>query len=137
MFKKILILLLFLGTAGAAVGFYLFNKPHESVLEKEAEFKMESAALVSDFEADENVANKKYNGKVVEVTGIVSEKSKDDKGKLNISLQGEDLAGIGCVFENAGQEKAGQLKEGDKVKIKGVCTGILMDVVMVDCVVVE
>lgn len=135
--KKIFLALGIMALAGAAFGFYLFNKPHQSILNDKPDFVVESAAIINEFETNEDAANKKFNGKVIEVAGIVSEKSKDEQGKLNITLQGADIAGIGCVFEKAAQSKAATLAEGQQVRIKGICTGILMDVVMVDCVVVE
>lgn len=124
-----------LALIGAAYGYYLFHKPHQSVSDLSPAFTLQSQMLVNSFEKDENAANKLYLGKIIEVSGIVSEKSKDEKGKLNITLQGADMAGIGCVFEQASQTKAATLAEGQKVTIKGICTGILLDVVLVDCVV--
>ncbi len=135
--KKIFLALGIMALAGAAFGYYLFNKPHPSILNEKPDFIVESAAIISEFETNEDAANKKFNGKVIEVVGIVSEKSKDEQGKLNITLHGADMAGIGCVFEKAAQEKAAKLSEGQQVKIKGICTGILMDVVLVDCVVID
>ncbi len=135
--KKIILSLSIIIIAGVSYGIYLFNMPRQSVSKEAPDFQLESAAIVSEYEKDENSANQKFNGKVVEVTGIVAEKSKDEQGKLNVILQGEDIAGIGCVFEPAAQLKAATLAEGQEVKIKGICTGILMDVVMVDCVVVD
>ncbi len=135
--KKIFLAIGLMALAGVAFGIYLFNKPHQSVLNEKPDFQVESSEIINEFEKNEDAANKKFNGKVVEVVGVVSEKSKDEQGKLNITLQGQDIAGIGCVFEKAAQSKAATLAEGQEVKIKGICTGILMDVVMVDCVVVE
>lgn len=135
--KKIFLAIGLMALAGVAFGIYLFNKPHQSVLNEKPDFQVQSSEIINEFEKNEDAANKKFNGKVVEVVGVVSEKSKDEQGKLNITLQGQDIAGIGCVFEKAAQAKAATLAEGQEVKIKGICTGILMDVVMVDCVVVE
>ena len=67
--------------------------------------------------------------------GVIAEKTKDKKGNYNLTLQGPDLAGIGCEFENKLQNKLATLKEGQTIKVKGICTGILMDVVLVDCVI--
>ncbi|MFZ7115195.1 MAG: OB-fold protein [Bacteroidota bacterium] len=135
--KKIFLALGIIALAGAAYGFYLFKKPHQSIMNEKPDYSMISSEIISEFETNEDAANKKFNGKVIEVTGVISEKTKDEQGKLNITLQGADIAGIGCVFEKAAQPKAAALAEGQEVKIKGVCTGILMDVVLVDCVVVE
>ena len=135
MIKKIFLFIVVLAVAVGAYGYYLFNKPHQSVTDQSPAFTLQSQILVDSFEKDEQVANKLYLGKIIEVTGVVSEKSKDEKGKLSITLQGQDMSGIGCEFEPAAQTKASTLTEGQKVTIKGICTGILIDVVLVDCVV--
>jgi hypothetical protein len=133
--KSLLIIALVSFTAAAAFGYYMFNKPHQSILSETPAFSSEASALVSEYEADENASNAKYLGKVIEVTGTVSDKSTDNQGVLNITLQGGDLAGIGCQFDKKNQADAIAMKSGDKVKVKGICTGILMDVVLVDCVI--
>lgn len=135
MLKKIFLFIIVLAVAGGAYGYYLFNKPHQSVTDQPPAFTLQSQILVDSFEKDENAANKLYLGKIIEVSGVVSERSVDEKGKMSITLQGPDMAGIGCVFEKASQTKASTLTEGQKVTIKGICTGLLMDVVLVDCVV--
>ncbi|MBL0103363.1 MAG: hypothetical protein IPP51_06120 [Bacteroidetes bacterium] len=135
--KKIFLALGVAILSGAAYGFYLFNKPHQSLSDATPDFKLNSEVLITAYENDEKTANTKYLGKIIEVTGVVSEKTKDDKGKVSLTLAGPDLAGIGCDFENKAIEKTTKLNVGDQVKIKGTCTGILMDVVLVDCVVSE
>ncbi|HRH65097.1 MAG TPA: hypothetical protein PLU53_02250 [Bacteroidia bacterium] len=132
--KKILLTTSIVLTAAAAFGYYLFNKPHGSIVDDAPVSSSEATYLVSEYEADENAANSKYLGKVIEVSGTVSDKNLDEKGILNLVIQGGDLAGIGCQFDKNFQSDALSLKTGDQVKVKGICTGILMDVVMVDCV---
>lgn len=125
--------LLLLGLGGIVVGAYLFNKPRQSIIDVQAEASIAADALVSEFETDESNSNKMYLGKVIEVTGIVDATNTDANGILNITLRGGDLAGVGCQLEKNGTTK--KLVVGDKVTIKGICTGILMDVVLVDCVI--
>jgi len=134
--KKLLIIGGLLGvlTAGG-IGVYLFNKPHQSIKSVDAEFQSTAPELVTQFQDNEEAANKQYLGKVVEVNGVVSDIATDEKGVLNITLQGGDLSVVTCQFEKANQESALTLKKGQSVSIKGICTGILMDVVLVDCVV--
>lgn len=134
--KKLLLLGGLFGvlTAGG-IGYYLFNKPHQSIKSVDADFQVPALELVTQFQDNEDASNKKYLGKVIEVNGSVSDIATDEKGVLNITLQGSDLAGVTCQFEKANQESALQLKKGQSVSIKGICTGILMDVVLVDCVV--
>ncbi|HNS12214.1 MAG TPA: hypothetical protein PKM97_06330 [Bacteroidia bacterium] len=135
--RKILISILILILAGIATGVYLFNKPRQSIMNATAVASLSASALVSEFEEDEAKSNELYLGKVIEVTGIIGSSSLDESGNLNITLLGGDLAGVGCQLEknnNSGQKK---LIVGETVTIKGICTGILMDVVLVDCVITE
>ena len=133
--KKILLLISILVViTGAGFAYYLYNKPHQSIADETPAFVMDANILIGEYDANEKNANAKYLGKIVEVKGIIAEKSKDSKGNFNVTLQGPDLAGIGCEFELNAQVSVAKLKEGQEVKIKGICTGVLMDVVMVDCV---
>ena len=135
MMKKIILSTFMALFTGLGFAYYLYNKPHQGISDEIPAYSLNAEALVSEYDLDEKKANAKYLGKVVEVLGIISEKSKDKKGDYNITLQGPDLAGIGCEFEKTIQNKLVNLKEGQKIKVKGICTGILMDVVLVDCVV--
>jgi tRNA_anti-like len=135
--KKILILTTAIAMiTGAAFAYYLYHKPHQSVANETPAFTLDAASLVSEYDANEKKANSKYLGKIIEVKGVVSEKSKNSAGHFCVTLQGPDLAGIGCEFEPKAQTHAAKLKEGEEVCIKGICSGVLMDVVMVDCTVV-
>ncbi len=69
---------------------------------------------------------------VLEVTGIINEMSKNQKGETVITLKGTDMGGIICTLESAIQAAT---KVGATVVIKGICTGYLTDVVLVRCVV--
>lgn len=134
--KKIIILILVVFVSGVSYAYYLFNKKHVSVSEVKPAFTMDAHLLVSEYDSNEKTANSKYLGKVIEVQGVVAEKMKDQKGNYNVTLQGPDISGIGCEFEPAAQNYVMQIKEGQKVTIKGVCTGVLMDVVLVDCCII-
>jgi hypothetical protein len=120
--------------AGIGYAYYLFQKPHQGIADEPSAFKLDAVSLVNDYDKDEKAANEKYLGKVVEVKGVVSEKVKDENGKYNITLQAADLSGVGCEFDTKFQGEIKNLQEGQEVCIKGVCTGVLMDVVLVDCV---
>jgi len=132
--KKIGLILLVLILAGAGYAYYLFQKPHAGIGDETPQFKLNATTLVAEYSKDEKIANEKYLGKVIEVRGVISEKMKDEKGKINITLQAEDLSGVGCEFDPKSQDALRNLHEGDDVSIKGICTGVLMDVVLVDCV---
>ena len=131
--KIIFVVLIVLGSA-VAYGFYLFYKPHQGIANKEAEYTMESKKLFDEFSQDENASNAKYNGKVVCVYGKVADRAVDANGNLSLILEGGDMAGVGCQFDKSVIEEMSKVKKGQVLKIKGTCTGMLMDVVLIDCV---
>lgn len=133
--KKIFILAGVLLLAGIAFGFYLYNKPHQGIGDETPAYDLKAEILINEYNTDEAKANEKYLGKVVAVSGVIAEKSKDKEGNISVTLQGRDLSGIGCQFEPDAQKNLAGLKEGQEIKIKGICTGVLMDVVLVDCVI--
>jgi hypothetical protein len=132
--KKVLIIAALVATTtGLGFGYYLYNKPHKSIAEETPAFVLDAHTLVTEYDANEKNANAKYLGKIIEVKGVVAEKLKDSQGNFNLTLQGPDIAGIGCQFDPNSVHTVAPIKEGQQVKIKGICTGVLMDVILVDC----
>ncbi|MCX6290997.1 MAG: hypothetical protein NT126_04470 [Bacteroidetes bacterium] len=132
--KKFIIIAIIVMGSGVAYAYYLFNKPHQGVSHKEAAYTMESRQLFNEYDQNENSANKKYLGKVVCVYGKVADKGVDSKGAMSLILEGGEMAGVGCQFDKIVMDDIKDVKKGQVIKVKGVCTGMLMDVVLVDCV---
>ena len=132
--KKLIILLFIILGSAVAYGFYLFYKPHQGIANKEAAFTVESKKIFEEFTEDENAANKKYLGKVVSVVGKVADKAVDGKGTFSLILEGGDFAGVGCQFDKSVISEMQNVRKGQVLRVKGVCTGMLMDVVLTDCV---
>ena len=135
--KKILIATVVSIMVAVAIVLFVVNKPHQSIADETPAFRLDAGTLVGDYDKDEKKANSKYLGKIVEVQGVIAEKLKDKNGNVNLTLQGPELSGVGCEFEPSAQKSVANLKEGQEVKIKGICTGVLMDVVLVDCVYIK
>jgi hypothetical protein len=71
------------------------------------------------------------------VAGTVTGIQTDSSGQATVSLQTNDLlAAVTCSFyqDDAGVKK---IKAGSAVRIKGVCTGMLTDVVLNKCSLAE
>ncbi|MFK8005643.1 MAG: hypothetical protein AB8H03_04700 [Saprospiraceae bacterium] len=133
--KKYLKYILLLAVIGGAFGFYMYNKPHQNMTKAVAEMQLSATQLFTDFEDDETQANTKYLDKIVEVSGVVKEISKDENGMTSITLEsGSDMFGVICQMDNLTEHGRTSFKEGEKIKMKGICTGVLMDVVLVRCV---
>lgn len=115
---------------------YLYNKPHSNTAGLEADFRISAADLYAAFQKDEAASNKKFMGKVIEVNGPVAEID-TGSGNTNILISASATGGINCSFSNAGFVEAESPKKGNIITIKGRCTGFLMDVNLVDCVLKE
>jgi len=114
------------------VKFYIFRKSDDSVASKNAYYTIEAVDLLNSFETDETSANKKYLDKVIEVTGIV-DNFVTTKTETNVYLrQPGKTSGIMCSFNTSEFQKQ-PIKSGDRVKIKGICSGYLLDVVLNKC----
>ena len=125
--KKILIIVFGLGLVGLSVGLYMFNKPLESVSSMKVNYSINASDLLVAFEEDETTANSKYLDKVLEVNGIV-DKLERSEDKTTVYLDaGNPMSNI--IFQL--EKSEANLREGDKVTLKGICTGYLMDVVLV------
>ncbi len=121
--------------AGAA--WYLAQKPVERSLTKEADIVVSASDLLAAFAADESAAMTRFaaEGTVVQVNGTVRSIDRSEPSKVAVILEtGDPLAGVVCEFEPA---FAPDWKDGMDVKVKGACTGFLMDVVVNRCAVVE
>ncbi|HQU60286.1 MAG: hypothetical protein KDD02_22515 [Phaeodactylibacter sp.] len=135
--KKYLVALVLLVALGAGVGYLIYNKPFQDMNSAKADITLTAAELFTAFESDENAANSKYLDKVVQVSGTVKEVSTGDDGNISITLDsGSDMFGVICQLDNLTEQPRKDFKEGEQLTLKGVCTGMLMDVVLVRCVVV-
>jgi hypothetical protein len=129
--KTILIIILILAVGGAVTGYYLWNKPKRTAADEKPVASMSADDLLMAFLTDEVKANAAYLNKIVEVTGIVVKKEKDDSGNEVVYLETTDVFGlVSCTMIPGTTSDA---TEGKEVKLKGICTGYLSDVVLTQC----
>lgn len=135
--KKILIAILLISTAGIATGYYLYNKPAKGIESVKADVTIDAPTLFSSYENDETTSNQKFLGKVVEVEGVVQNMNCLRDGNSSITLKtNNEMFGVICNLDSL-HAKDVIYKEGEKAKLKGVCTGMLMDVVLIKCIPVK
>src|SRR3989337_2623327 len=128
--KKILIPLLVLAFIGAGIGFYMYNKPVESLEKKKADVTVTADQLLADYESNEAQADDKYLGKVVEVSGKVAEVSSPE-GINKVHLETPNPISVVISELDKGNSLEG-LEVGDVATIKGLCTGYLdPDIILV------
>lgn len=130
--RTVLSLLLLLLFAGAGYVYWQYNKPHRSAAEEKA-IAVNAPQIAAEFEQDENIANKKYLGNAVCISGRISELSVNQQNKPVVILTGTSMSGVQCSL----LKDAASLRKGDSITVTGFCSGYLTDVVLDRCIVKE
>ena len=133
--KRLSIVIISVLIVSGIISYSLYNKKRSGLKDEEPSVCILSTNLVNQFETNENDANKKYLGEVLQVGGVV-EDINIVKNNVNVYLRGNDLSGVSCDFDTLYLTPK-NLKTGDVIEVKGECTGFLMDVVMINCVLIE
>jgi len=117
---------------GALVGYKMYNKPHRDLAEANADYELSATELFADYETGETAANAKYLDKVIRVEGEILTVSTDEAGQTSLTLDaGGIMGGVICQLDPEIGDTA--FSEGQQVTLNGLCTGMLMDVVLVRC----
>ena len=98
---------------------------------------MASGALIKAFKKNENTATQLYTGKVIQINGVIYDMHTSE-GISIITLKdyGSESSVI-CHLESGETFKPLNLQIGQKVTIKGKCSGFLLDVIMIRCILIN
>jgi hypothetical protein len=118
----------------AGLGIYKVMKPHHNAEYENTEATLSAKDLYNEFQNDEIQAGKKWTGKVIEITGVISSVSENDK-YVSILLGVTAEGGINCSILKKDLKSGDSFRVGENITIKGKCSGFLMDVNLVDCVI--
>lgn len=115
----------------------LYNKPHTDVLASKPDYEVSAKDIIDDFSQNEAGANQKYLDKIIQIEGKIKDINTTD-GNTVITLSSENSPkNILCTMEPSENKKTFGLKNGQKITIKGICTGFLFDVIIVRAVIVN
>ena len=118
----------------AAWIFYLFMERRPSLENMKADVTIKSTDLYNQYRQNETSTNSKYLDKIIEVKGIVTDIQQTDS-TLSIELEGADSGGINCGIADITHEEKLLFRKGSALTVKGKCSGFLMDVNLVDCII--
>lgn len=131
--KKYIIVIAVLIVVAAGIAYRMYNKPHRDPASESA-IEINATELFRAYENNEAEANTLYLDKVLAVSGNVAEVTTNQEGMTVIILETESpMFGVSCTMESATLTA----KPGDRIIIKGICTGYLSDVVIIKGTVVE
>lgn len=139
--KKNKILLPVVGLVLVVVIFYLMNEYSRSVAnlaDITPQEKMDATELAKAYDENEMAADKKYAGKIIEVTGVISSIYNEDDTIINVLLNTDDfLPKISCSMAVSEIPAIKKYTIHQPIIIKGYCTGYLLDVKLNRCVIVK
>lgn len=109
--------------AGLLMVYWIFNKPHRDVA-KEKGIALSAQQVYDAFRTNEASANSQYLDKAIQLTGTVADISTNQEGQKVVNFSTNDpLVMINCTFKT----DPGNLKAGDTITFKGICTGYIPD----------
>lgn len=128
---------LLVALAGIFIFIKLYNRSHEDLYKSTPDFVLSVEQIVNSFEEDENQANKMYLDKIIQIEGNISEISAVS-GNSIITITSENHSkSIVCNMDVMENKKVLALQEGQKVVLRGVCAGFLMEVILVRTIIIN
>lgn len=122
-YKNILIGILVVAVTLFAVAWYIFNDKYADTAERKAAYAVNAMDFIKEFEKSDSLANRKYTEQIITVNGTVSEVQQVDTTANIKFINTTSGSYIIFAFQQQHLAEAKQLKEGDKVSIKGSCSG--------------
>jgi uncharacterized protein (DUF1330 family) len=127
--KKIILLILLV--AIAAVGWYAwkeYSRTNKDLQKVKPDYVLTAAEILNEYESNDTAATKKYNGKVIELSGNVKTLEKDEQGFYTVVLgEGNSLSSVRCSMDSSHKEDAARLSAGTSTTVRCACTGFNKD----------
>ena len=120
-----LLLLVIIVLAGVWYGYRLYTGKVPSLTQVKADESISAIDLIAAFEKDSSSANKRYLGKILEVSGNIKSVEKES---ATISLGSADgTSSVRCSIDTAFVKDISTLNPGSAITLKGNCTGYMPD----------
>jgi exopolysaccharide biosynthesis protein len=130
---SLIIILLF-----SATYLYIRYMPDKSISKQASDFSLSATELAKEYENSPKESDRKFIDRIMEVTGTISEITYDqNKSVVFILRENEAELGILCTLNQDNTKRTLRYKKGDRVTIKGTCSGMLFEVVLNKCIIVN
>lgn len=115
--------------AALALALFLVSGPAGAETPIDVPPKISSKDLAAAFQNDEAEADRKYAGRILEVTGLVTENyTMNLADRPYVSLEGGPSGSVRCYL----RQKYDLLEKGQPTTIRGKCAGALFDSVSLE-----
>lgn len=124
---KILIGLVIIAIIGAFLGYkFMYNKPHPNYENLEADFRIGAMELYNGFKTDPAAASQKYNGKIIEISGVMSNVEVVDSLTVAVFAFEEGMfgkEGIRVTMLPKFNDDLKNYPKNENIILKGFCSG--------------
>lgn len=128
--RNILIFLVLVVILGGWIGYKMYNKPHQDLTRMKPDYTFTSAALLQEFEANEETAQNKFLNKIIRIEGNLSDIQQIDQKLILIIDTGNPLSNIQCEMDPRYIKAEKAFTAGQPITVQGICSGKLMDIVL-------
>jgi hypothetical protein len=130
---SVTVLVAFIVLAGGSVD---TDSGAKKIANEAAAFNITADQLYSDYDANQVSADSKYKGKIVVITGQISDIGKDVTDTAYVVIGGSGLLnGAQCMFPKGQESLIGSLSKGQQVSAKGEVSGKIGNVLLRNCTV--
>lgn len=134
-FQLLLALLLAVILAAGLFAWKEYHRTGTNITGIKTAVQTDAITMLKEFETDETSANQKFNGKAIAVTGTVIKIENTDSIQQIVLGNRANISNIVCQFSANQKEQLAAVKTGSTITIKGICTGMLIDVILTDCII--
>lgn len=126
--KTLLYLVLIALLAGGGIAYYLFNKPQRTADDEKPFAVLTTDQLYQEFVANDTLAYQKYQGKVLQISGVMGKTDVDLSGYRVVYLDTEnsDVNVVVTLMKDA----AISSHVGDAITVKGICNGSTLETML-------
>lgn len=126
-YVKIGLILLVTGALAAYLVYeFVINKSHPDYENLEPDYIVSAEQLYNDFVSDRSAAEQKYNGKMIQLSGVLDQIDQPDSLVIAVFVFNEGMfgdEGIRATMLPSHQQKLLKAKAGSEISLKGFCTG--------------
>lgn len=134
--KTVILIAAIIALGAVVVALWMYNRSHISVVTAAADFQVSAPELVNAFAKNEADANAQYGGKVIMVTGTLRRVLEESGVPILVVGDSTLEFGVSCYLDPERSDAAQDLSPGSTVTVKGICNGLLLDVMLDQAVVV-
>lgn len=112
------------------------NEKTQAIIKEREDQTIKAPNLTASYDENEVKADENFKGKTFFVEGTVRDIKKDILDDIYVILEGDQMfRDVQCFFDD--KNTASQLQKGMRVTFQGKCDGLMMNVLMKNCVFVD